>query len=103
MPKYVRPYESDDLEDPIQALGNMLRARIIGDLRQHGPSKRGEITKRLDVGYQAVGKALQVLVRAGVVLTDPAHPTKGQQVRYRVDQEAVSEMWIQLGQAIGEL
>jgi hypothetical protein len=54
--QYLRTSESDYVEDPIAALGNMLRANIIGYVRRHGPSRRGEIAATLDVGYPAVAK-----------------------------------------------
>ncbi len=103
MPKYVRSSDSDYVEDPIAALGNMLRANIIGYVRRHGPSRRGEIAAALGVGHPAVAKALRILVDAGVLNTDPAEPRRGQTVYYTVNQDVVSEMWMRLGDAIGEL
>lgn len=103
MPKFVRPAEGDYAEDPINALGNPLRANIIGYVRRHGPSTRGQIADALEVGYPSVAKALQVLVRTGVLVTDPKNPTQGQRVLYTVDDSVVTEMWIKLGQAIGEV
>lgn len=102
-PRYARPSESEFVEDPIQALGNMVRARIIGHLRRYGPSTRGELAAGLEVGPSTVSKALLFLLRSGVLDTDPADPVPGQRVKYRVREDVVSEMWIQLGQAIGEL
>lgn len=103
MPKYVRSSDSDYVEDPIAALGNMLRANIIGYVRRYGPSRRGEIAAALGVGHPAVAKALRILVDAGVLNTDPAEPRRGQTVYYTVNQDVVSEMWMRLGDAIGEL
>jgi len=91
------------MEDPISALGNMLRANIIGYVRKNGPVRRGEIAEALGVGYPAVAKALGVLVSAGALKTTPENPRRGQTVLYTVDQEVVSEMWMRLGDAIGEL
>ncbi|WP_298945268.1 winged helix-turn-helix domain-containing protein [uncultured Microbacterium sp.] len=91
------------MEDPIHALGNMLRANIIGYVRKHGPVRRGQIADALGVGYPAVAKALSVLVQAGVLVTTPSEPKRGQTVLYTVDQDVVSEMWVRLGDAIGEL
>ena len=103
MPRYLRTSESDYVEDPIAALGNMLRANIIGYVRRHGPSRRGEIAAALGVGYPAVAKALRVLVDSGALQTDPAQPRQGQTVWYTVNQDVVSEMWMRLGDASGEL
>lgn len=103
MPKYIRPAISDFAEDPIYALGNILRASIIGYLRREGPSKRGEIAEALEAKPNTVSAAIRTLIEAGVLLTDPEHPVAGSQVRYSVNEAVVGEMWITLGQAIGEL
>ena len=102
MPKYTRPADSDFMEDPIHALGNMLRARIIGHVRQHGPVQRQDLVLALGVGSPAVSKALKVLVDTGVLIPSPAEFTRGTRVTYTVDEDVVREMWFRLGDALGQ-
>lgn len=102
MPRYTRPTDSDFMEDPIHALGNMLRARIIGHVRQHGPVQRQDLVLALGVGSPAVSKALKVLVDTGVLIPSPAEFTRGTRVTYTVDEDVLREMWFRLGDAIGQ-
>lgn len=96
---------SEWLEDPIKALGNLVRAGIIGYLRQNGPATRAEIAAALDLPVPTVAQSLKAMVQSGLLTTAPplAEARRGQRVRYFVDQETVSRMYLQLGQAIGEL
>lgn len=95
---------SEWLEDPINALGNLVRAGIIGHLRQRGPATRAEIATALSLPVPTVGAALKAMVNAGLLVSDPpiGEARRGQRVRYSVDHERVSRMYLQLGQAIGE-
>ncbi len=105
MPRYARPATSEDVEDPIKALGTMLRAGIIGYLRQHGPATRGEIAAAMNIPPITVGQTLNALLDAGLLSADPPRETakSGQRIRYAVNGPAVTEMYLQLGQAIGEV
>lgn len=96
---------SEWLEDPIKALGNLVRAGIIGYLRQNGPATRAEIAAALELPVPTIGDSLKAMVQAGLLIPDPplAAVRRGQRVRYAVDQEVVSRMYLQLGQAIGEV
>jgi ArsR family transcriptional regulator len=96
---------SEWLEDPIKALGNLIRAGIIGYLREHGPATRAEIAAALDIPVPTIGASLKAMVQAGLLTTDPPieEARRGQWIRYGVDHEQVSRMYLQLGQAIGEL
>lgn len=96
---------SEGLEDPIKALGNLVRAGIIGHLRTSGPATRGQIVEALGLPAPTVAAALQAMVQAGLLLADPpaSEARRGQRVRYTVDNETVSRMYLQLGQAIGEV
>lgn len=93
------------LEDPIKALGNLVRAGIIGHLRQAGPATRGQIASALDLPTQTVAASLQAMVQAGMLQSDPpiSEARSGQRIRYTVDDEVVSRMYLQLGEAIGEI
>ncbi|MDX2377601.1 winged helix-turn-helix domain-containing protein [Microbacterium sp. LRZ72] len=105
MPKYARPRYSEHAEDPIKALGNMVRAGIIGFLRTNGPASRVEISRELEIPIPTVAKSLAALMESGLLLSDPPmeEVRQGQRVRYRVNDSAVSDMYTKLGMAIGEL
>lgn len=96
---------SEWLEDPIKALGNLVRAGIIGYLRDNGPATRAEIATALDIPVPTIAASLKAMVQAGLLTTDPpmGEVRRGQWVRYGVDHELVSRMYLQLGQAIGEI
>lgn len=105
MPRYTRPVNSEHAEDPIDALGNRVRAMIIGYLREHPDATRAEIAAALDIIPPTVSKALVKLIDHELVVADPPREvaTRGQWVRYRVNAPAVSELYLQLGQVIGEV
>lgn len=106
MPNRIAPNEwTEWLEDPIKALGNLVRAGIIGHLRQHGPSTRAEIATALDLPNPTISASLKAMVQAGLITSDPPidQVRRGQRLRYAVDHEQVSRMYLQLGQAIGEI
>jgi ArsR family transcriptional regulator len=96
---------SEWLEDPIKALGNLVRAGIIGYLRQNGPATRAEIAAALELPVPTIAASLKAMVQAGLLTTDPpiGEARRGQRVKYGVDHEIVSRMYLQLGQAIGEI
>lgn len=105
MPKYARPANSDRAEDPIEAFGNRLRAGIIGHLRAHPNQTRAEIAEALVVPSPTVFNALEKLLDAGLIISDPplSEWERGQRVRYRIHEKAVAELYLQLGQALGEV
>ena len=96
---------SEWLEDPIKALGNLVRAGILGYLREHGPATRAEIAAALDIPGPTIAASLKAMMHAGLLTTDPPvnEIRRGQWVKYDVDHEMVSRMYLQLGQAIGEV
>jgi DNA-binding transcriptional ArsR family regulator len=108
MPRHIKTPEggwSEWLEDPIKALGNLVRAGIIGHLRSHGPATRAEVAAALELPVSTIGAALYSLVQAGLLHADPplSETRRGQWVKYAVDEERVTRMYLQLGQAIGEI
>ncbi len=105
MPKYTRPANSANAEDPIQAFGNMVRASIIGHLREHPNETRAEIARALDIPKPTAFNAIDKLVDQGMLIADPPRDqaTRGQWIRYRVDDVVVSRMFWQLGQVIREI
>lgn len=105
MPKYARPANSDRAEDPIEAFGNRLRAGIIGYLRAHPNESRAEIAAALDIPSPTVFNALEKLLAAGLLISDPPREQweRGARVRYSVNKVEVAELYLQLGQALGEV
>ncbi|ODT25951.1 hypothetical protein [Microbacterium sp. SCN 69-37] len=88
MPRYARPANGEYAEDPINALGNAMQATI----------------EALELNKMTVANGLEKLVDAGLLLADPPRDVamRGQRVRYTVDDAAVTEMVMRLGQVLGE-
>jgi DNA-binding transcriptional ArsR family regulator len=105
VPRYARPANSERAEDPIEAFGNRLRTGIIGYLKGHPAQSRAEIAAALDVPSPTVFNALEKLLDAGLLIADPPRSEweRGQRVRYSVNGELVSVLYLQLGQALGEI
>lgn len=105
MPRYVQPANSRHAEDPISALGNIVNASIIGHLRARPNQTSGEITAALEVSKTTIARALDALLELGLISADPPRDQagRGQWIRYRVEDQIVSELYLQLGQAIGEI
>jgi DNA-binding MarR family transcriptional regulator len=105
VPKYTRPANSANAEDPIQAFGNMVRASIIGHLRDSPNGTRAEIARALDISKPTTISAINKLVEQGMLIADPPREaaTRGQWVRYRVNDPLVTEMYFQLGQVLREV
>lgn len=105
MPKSIRPANSELAEDPIRAFGNLLKASIIGYLRVNPGSKRAEIARALDVQPIAVSRALNELLDFQLITADPPRQEaeRGERVRYAVNNTQVTELYLQLGIALGEI
>src|SRR3546814_13874331 len=94
MPRKARPASSPGLEDPVEALGSMLRAGIIGYLRSSGPARRAELARALELRPVTVAKALSSLHSAGLFIQDPPpdQVRPGPGVPYRVKPPTVSKI-----------
>lgn len=104
MPKVARPPGSEDAEDPVAQLGSILKASIIRYLRDHPNSTKGALADALQLGPSTIHPRLLELEQAGLVIADtpPGGSRKGVWVRYRIDDEAVTDLYLRLGFAIGE-
>ncbi|MDT0187081.1 beta-galactosidase [Microbacterium sp. ARD31] len=62
-------------------------------------------TGEKDVPPQTVITGIDELLDFGLLIADPPREvgTRGQRVRYRVNDQAVTEMYLRLGLAIGEI
>lgn len=92
-------------EDPIDAFGSRLKAGVIGYLRANPDAGLGELAAALDTSRMTAYRAVDELLDARLLLADPPREQalRGQRVRYRVDDAAVTEMYLRLGIAIGEI
>lgn len=104
MPRLAQPAGSEDAREPVALLGNLVKVSILRVLRSTPDVTIGSICAELELGPTTV-QPLVELEAAGLVVADPprAEPRKGTWVKYRVDDVAVSGLYLRLGQAIGEL
>lgn len=105
MPKYARPAGGEYGESAVALLGNNVRAGIIRVLRENPGVTSGTICEALHLPPTTVVPYLSDLEDAGLVIAHPpkASRRKGEWVEYRVNDPAVTEVWLRLGQAIGEI
>lgn len=106
MPRLAQPAGSEDAHDPIALLGNLVKAAILRYLRSNPDVTVGPICEALDLGPTTIQPRLNELAAAGLVIADPpmvpGESRKGVWVKYRVNNEAVTDLYLRLGMAIGE-
>lgn len=99
MPKYARPADGDGAEGPLAILGNRVMADIIRQLRRTPNVGRKTIADALQVPPSTLVPYLGELEAAGLLLADPPRDKRkrGEWVVYRVNDEAVTEIYLRLG------
>lgn len=106
MPRLAQPAGSEDAQDPIALLGNLVKAAILRYLRGNPDVTVGPICDALQLGPTTIQPRLNELETAGLVIADPpmtaGESRKGIWVKYRVNNEAVTDLYLRLGMAIGE-
>lgn len=106
MPRLARPAGSEDAEDPIALLGNLVKAGILRYLRANPDATAGPIGDALELGPSTILTRLKELEEGGLVIADPPasrdQSRRGVWVKYRVNDEAVTDLYLRLGAAIGE-
>lgn len=104
MPKLAQPAGSEAAQDPVALLGNLVKAGIIRFLRAHPDVTMGSISGGLQLGPTTIHPYLRDLEAAGLVIADtpPGEARRRTWVRYRVNDEAVTDLYLRLGLAIGE-
>lgn len=106
MPRLAQPAGSEDAQDPVALLGNLVKASILRFLRSHPGSTIRPICDALALVSTTVQPRLNELEAAGLVISEPpwAEGTdrRGIVVRYSVNNEAVTDLYLRLGFAIGE-
>lgn len=106
MPNYARPADSDGAERAIAILGNRTKTAIIRYLRQHPNAGRTDIAKALNLETTStVPVYLGELEEEGFLIADPPRATRnrGERPVYRVNDLVVTELYLRLGQEIGEI
>ncbi|WP_169582084.1 MULTISPECIES: hypothetical protein [Microbacterium] len=105
MPDPTRPANEQSAEDPIDAFGSRLKAGVVGYLRAHPDVGAGEVAAALGTSRMTAYRAIDELLDAGLLIADPPRDkaARGQWIQYRVDDAAVTEMYLRLGLAIGEI
>ena len=106
MPRLAQPAGSEEAQDPIGLLGNLVKAAILRYLRSNPDVTVGPICDALDLGPTTVQPRLNELEAAGLVIADPpmvpGESRKGVWVKYSADNEAITDLYLRLGLAIGE-
>jgi ArsR family transcriptional regulator len=106
VPKLAQPAGSEDAQEPVAILGNLVKAGILRFLRANPNVTVGPICDALKLGPTTILPRLKELEAAGLVVADPptaeAESRRGVWVRYRTNNEAVTDLYLRLGYAIGE-
>ena len=106
MPRLAQPAGSEDAEEPVALLGNLVKAAILRFVRANPDTTMKPICDALALGPTTIHPRLVELETAGLVIADPPmtadQPRGGVWVRYRVNNEAVTDLYLRLGVAIGE-
>lgn len=105
MPKYARPAGGEGAEAAIKVFGNFTKSATIRYLRQHPNVTRKSIMDALELPSATLVSYLGELEEMGLILADPprASRTRGEWPVYRVNDEAVTALYLRLGQELGEI
>ncbi len=103
MPRIAQPAGSEDALEPVGILGNLVRAAIIRTVRANPGMTVGPLAEAIDIPYATVQARIAELEAAGMVIGDPpGGRRRGTWIRYHVNDEAVTDLYLRLGIAIGE-
>lgn len=104
MPRYAEPANGEWALDPISALGNSVKISIIRLVRERPGATSVYIVERLRLGRTTVVEHLAQLEDVGILRADPprAKRRRGEITTYEVNDARVTELYLQLGQAMGE-
>ncbi len=105
MPRYAQPAGGDWAFDPVAALGNAVKVAIIRYVRAHPGATSPNIIEKLELSRTTVIEHLGELEDTGVLQARPrkSERRRGAVATYAVSDERVLELYIQLGQALGEV
>lgn len=105
VPRLAQPNGSEDAKEPVAILGNLVKTSIVRTLRATPNLTMGPLCDALGMTAATIYPYLSELEDGQIVVADPpkAVRTRGMAVRYRVNDQAVTELYLRLGQAIGEI
>lgn len=105
MPESSRPSADQSDDGFSRILGVRLHVSIIAYLRSTPNETTAQIAAALGAPRPTVIKAIERLIDLDLLIADPPRDTatRGQWIRYRVNDELVTEMYLALGQAMEEL
>jgi ArsR family transcriptional regulator, arsenate/arsenite/antimonite-responsive transcriptional repressor len=106
VPNYARPADGEGAERAIATLGNRAKSAIIRYLRQNPNVGRKAIAKGLGLETSStVPQYLGELEEEGLLIGDPPRGVRkrGEWPVYRVNDVVVTELYLRLGQEIGEI
>jgi ArsR family transcriptional regulator, arsenate/arsenite/antimonite-responsive transcriptional repressor len=105
MPRYATPTDGDGAQDPLASLGSSVKVASIRYLRDHPESAITTVSEALGIGRTTVFEAIMQLEEAEIVIGVPPRESRRQGTRatFRVNDERVIELYIKLGQELGEL
>ena len=104
MPRYVRPPHDELVEAAIDAFGNRARVAILKHIRENGPCTRADVATALSIAPPTASNHLAALETAGIIESTPprSEARSGQWVRYTVIPERVTELYVALGEFLGQ-
>lgn len=105
MPRYATPTDGDGAQDPLASLGSSVKVAAIRYLREHPESSITAVSEALGIGRTTVFEAITQLEETEILTGVPPRDVRRQGTRatFRVNDERVVELYIQLGQELGEL
>ncbi|MDX2377708.1 helix-turn-helix domain-containing protein [Microbacterium sp. LRZ72] len=105
MPKLVKPANSERAAEAVTVLGNLGKASLIAYLRRNPNAGRKAISEAIEVPPPTLVRYLRELEEAGVLIGDPPRSDRkqGEWPVYRVNNAVVTDLYLQLGQEIGEI
>ncbi|WP_344050535.1 helix-turn-helix domain-containing protein [Microbacterium lacus] len=104
MPRVAQPNGSEEAQEPVALLGNLIRTSVLRFLRANPDATSASISEALGVRSTTIHAYLSDLERAGLVIADPPNmgERRGIWVKYRANDEAITDLYLRLGLAIGE-
>lgn len=105
MPKLVKPAHSDRAAAALTILGNLGKASLIAYLRRNPNAGRKAISEAIEVPAPTLVRYLRELEEADVLIANPpkSNRKQGEWPVYRVNNAAVTDLYLRLGQELGEI
>lgn len=83
------------------AFGHPARTAILGYLRIHGASTRGELATELALVPKTIQYHVGILARVGVLEADPPAARSGQRTRYTLVESRIAQLHAALTRHLG--